>query len=121
MNSANEGMNLLVWNALAVWIINKLKYSKAFPRLNTETEKLNQRVSVFLAALAAAGVVFTVTHAGSVTTGAITISWAGLTVSNLVSFAYHWAAYFSSQKGLYKLWSIQAPSQQPQIVDKKAV
>jgi hypothetical protein len=105
----NDTMNLLVINSLAVWLIQKMKASSLVPWVTTETDKINQNVSVVISALAAAGMVFTVAHTGTVETGAVTLSWAGLTLSHFLSFAYHWIGYFASQKTIYKIWTGSTP------------
>jgi len=99
----NETTNLLVLNAVAVWIIQALKGSKYVPWITAETEAVNKFVSAAFAALASAGVAFTAVHTGGVSEGALTISWAGITVANVVSFLYHAVAYYAAQKAFFKV------------------
>jgi len=107
----NEGMNLLVLNAVAVWIIQAAKSSKYLPFITAETGKINKAVSAVIAAFAAAGVVFGASHTGSVQQGSLTITWAGVTVANVVSFLYHWIGYYWSQKLIFK--TAYAPAAPP--------
>jgi len=101
----NEALNLVVLNSIAVWLLQAFKASAAVPWITARTAKINRYVSIVFSALAAAKMVFTVSHIGSFAQGAVTLSWTGLTVANIVNFIYHGIAYFATQKTMYKVWT----------------
>ncbi len=90
----------LVVAALGAWLIERLKHSKYFPLISTETEKLNKLFSGFVAALATAGILVTTTwDAGSHT---FVFSVTNLTVGAVASFLWHWAGQYIYLKFAYK-------------------
>lgn len=94
----------LVINAVAVWGLQWLKGTKFFPWLTAETEKLNRIASALVAALASAGMVFTIAHVGGGGTGDITLHYAGVTAVNAVHFLWHGVGNYASQKALFKIF-----------------
>lgn len=93
----------LVISAVSVWAMQTLKSSKYFPWLTHETEQLNQIFSAFLASLGSAGILFTVASQGA---GSYNVSIKGLTLMNVAAFLYHAVANYATQKGLFKLYTI---------------
>lgn len=103
-------------NAVLVWLMQYLKGSKYFPWLTTETAAANKIASAILAGLASAGMVFTLAHTGAGGAGTITITYAGLTISNLAHFAAQFVANYATQKTFYKAWTgLSAPSAAPAL------
>jgi hypothetical protein len=102
MNGTAE--NLIVINAICVWALEWAKGSKTIPFLTKETGNLSQWVSIGLASLASAGMVFAFSHTGNAATGSFTITWQGLSTANVIAFLYHAVGNFATQKGLFKLY-----------------
>ena len=95
---------LIVVNAVCVWLIQWAKGSKLVPFLTHETQALNKIASVVIAGLASAGIVLGASHTGSVSQGTLSISWQGLTFANVANLVYHWIANYAAQKGMYKVF-----------------
>ena len=93
----------LVISAVSVWAMQALKSSKYFPWLTHETEQLNRIFSAFLASVGSAGILFTVANQGA---GSYNVSIKGLTLMNVAVFLYHAVANYATQKGLFKLYTI---------------
>ena len=106
----NETINLIALNALAVWLIQLFKLSKAMPWITNESSKVNKAVSSLIAALMAGGMTLAVSNTGSGGTGHLAIDYAGFTLANALAFFYHWIAYYATQKGMFKLLVSQSQS-----------
>ena len=98
--------SMLVLNAILVWILQAVKSSKYLPWITAETQAINKLASALLAALASAGMVFSVVHTGSGGTGEITLHYAGVTTLSLANFLWHWVGNYAIQKGWFKLFTL---------------
>lgn len=95
--------SMLVINAVIVWLIQAVKSSKYLPWFTAETARANRLLSAALAALASAGIVFTLVHVGP---GHWSIEVVGLTAVNFGHFLAQSVANYATQKGLFKLFTL---------------
>ncbi len=72
--------------------------------INVETGRLNRVVSVVAAALAAQGITITWER------GEHTLTIAGLTLSAVLGFAWHWVQQFGLQEWIYRSAIYKAPN-----------
>lgn len=90
--------NQLVIAAVSSWLMEKLKDSKYFPLITTETERLNKLFAATVAALATAGILVTTNWDGST----FTFSIANLTLPTVGAFLWHWVGQYVYMKFAYK-------------------
>ena len=91
--------NILILNAVCVWLIEVVKRSRYFPWVTQETEQINKMLSAFLAALSSAGITVVTINPGP---GNLDIHITGLTLPTLLHFVWHWLGNYAVQKWLYK-------------------
>jgi len=87
-------------SAVVVWLIEKLKASKAMPFINTETAKLNRLLSIVLAFLSALGIQYS--YAFNHQTGTLILTINGLLLANILHFAWTWLQNFVMQQAIFK-------------------
>ncbi len=92
--------NILILNAVCVWLIEVVKRSRYFPWVTQETEQINKMLSAFLAALSSAGITVVTINQGP---GNLDIHITGLTLPTLLHFVWHGLGNYAVQKWVYKM------------------
>ena len=95
-----EPQTLFAINAVIVWLIQKIKLTRWFPSITTETQKINKIVSAVAATLASAAIVFSFSNPEA---GTYVLSVTGLTLANMVHFVTTAIVNYMGQKVLFKI------------------
>jgi hypothetical protein len=96
----SEPQTLFAINAVIVWLIQKVKLTKWFPSITTETQKLNKILSAVAATLASAAIVFSFANPEH---GTYIITVTGLTLPHMVQFITTAVVNYMGQKLIFKL------------------
>lgn len=82
--------------ALAVsWILERVKQGEAISWVRADTQKLNRWIAIIVALASSVGVGFSY-HAG-------TLTITGLTLTSILTYAWHWLEQFVVQEASYQL------------------
>ena len=96
----SEPQTLFAINAVIVWLIQKVKLTKWFPSITTETQKLNKILSAVAATLASAAIVFSFANPEQ---GTYVLTVTGLTLANFVNFMTTAVVNYVGQKLIFKI------------------
>jgi len=91
----------VIYAAVTAWVIERLKRASWFPVVTQQTERVNKVLAAVFAALGTVGIL--VAHTWEPTSHTLTITIAGLTAMNVVTFAWNFLGQYVLTKGAYHL------------------